>query len=71
MADDDIRVSCPICLGAQDPADMVGALIERVFPAGIVTVELCRKCAYAIAGAVKATGEAAPEEVKDDTAKRD
>src|SRR5260370_444159 len=71
MAEDDIRQSCPICLGAQDPADMVGVLIERVFPQGIVPVALCRKCAYAIAEAVNATGEAAPEEVKDDTAKRD
>lgn len=66
MPKDDIRLTCPICLGAQDPEDMVTATVERAFPPGPTKVQICRRCATAIAKAVKDTGDLPPSEVTDE-----
>lgn len=53
-------LTCPICLRADEPESMIGAVIERSLYKQTVRVKLCRDCAFAIAGAVQASGELPP-----------
>lgn len=64
----DLATSCPLCLGTQDPADIVHAEIESTFPPGPRRIGVCRLCANAIAKAVKDTGDLPPVEVSNEQA---
>ena len=65
---DSIAMTCPICLGVDDPESAIRVAIQRVIPPDSVEIALCRRCAHAIAKAVIAEDEAPPPEaVSDET----
>jgi len=54
-------LTCPLCLGVDDPEGMVKVPIERRVPPDSVEISLCRRCAHAITRAVAASDD--PETV--------
>lgn len=62
---DPLAVTCPLCLRADELDSMVAVPIPlHAFNPSIV-MDLCRTCAFAVAKAVKKTGELPPfEEVR-------
>ena len=52
--------SCPLCLRADEPASMVDVQIVHHIFTPRTRVQLCRDCAFAIARAVRGTGELPP-----------
>ncbi len=60
--------TCPLCLFAQDPDDMVHAEVDMAIPKGPGRVSVCRRCANAIAKSVKDTGDLPPVTVSDEPA---
>jgi hypothetical protein len=59
----DFGLSCPLCLVANDPADMLGVVIEHAIPVPSALVALCKRCVLAIVKTAMATELISPEEV--------
>ena len=49
--------ACPLCLGVDDPSSMIDVSIERANPPDAVEISMCRRCAQAIAEAVKVSDQ--------------
>ena len=61
-------LSCPLCLTANDPADMLGVVISHSVPVADALIGLCRRCVLLIVK-VAVRGEfITPEEVFGDRA---
>lgn len=44
----DSALSCPLCLTANDPADMLGVVIMHAIPAAKEPIGLCKRCVLVI-----------------------
>jgi hypothetical protein len=56
-------LSCPLCLVANDPADMLGVVIAHAVPVPDALIGLCKRCVLAIVKAAMATELISPLEV--------
>lgn len=56
-------LSCPLCLVANDPADMLGVVIEHAVPVPDALIGLCKRCVLAIVKTAMATELISPAEV--------
>jgi hypothetical protein len=54
------EVTCPLCLLSDEAGAMVAVALERTRFAQLEPILICRSCAYAIARAVRKTGELPP-----------
>ena len=59
----DFGLSCPLCLVANDPADMLGVVIEHAVPVPEALIGLCRRCVLAIVKSAMAGEFIQPAEV--------
>jgi hypothetical protein len=57
---DSMAITCPFCLRADERDSMVAVDIQRMASRDLVTLWVCRACAFAVAKAVKKTGELPP-----------
>ena len=56
-------LSCPLCLVANDPADMLGVVIAHAVPVPDALIGLCKRCVLAIVKTAMATELISPAEV--------
>ena len=56
-------LSCPLCLVANDPADMLGVVIAHAVPVPDALIGLCKRCVVAIVKTAMATELISPHEV--------
>src|SRR5712692_2889525 len=64
-----IATTCQLCLQAEDPSAVVLIKLPHAMQGTPQPTPLCRRCAFAIVEATKATDEPAPpKEVKDELA---
>jgi hypothetical protein len=56
-------LSCPLCLVANDPADMLGVVIAHAVPVPEALIGLCKRCVVAIVKTAMATELISPAEV--------
>ena len=61
-------LSCPLCLTANDPADMLGVAISHSVPVADALIGLCRRCVLAIVKSAMAAEFITPEEIFGDRA---
>lgn len=59
----DAGLSCPLCLVANDPADMLGVVIAHAVPVPDALIGLCKRCVVAIVKTAMATELISPAEV--------
>ena len=56
-------LSCPLCLVANDPADMLGVVVAHAVPTPDALIGLCKRCVLAIVKTAMATELISPAEI--------